>query len=89
MTVKVTNENIDYLIGQWHDSDSEMPLHEYLGLSWNDYIHWVTNGELKQELPEDAWWNTLYNADENCEHNIQSVSGGGVKCTKCNGWFCF
>ncbi|PHE64435.1 hypothetical protein COF68_06250 [Bacillus toyonensis] len=31
----------------------------------------------------------LYNADENCEHDIQPANGGGVKCTKCSGWFCY
>lgn len=32
----------------------------------------------------------LYNADPNCEHNIVGATyGGGVKCTKCKGWFCY
>ena len=34
----------------------------------------------------------LYNADTDCEHNIVAKElwqGGGVYCTKCNGWFCY
>lgn len=39
---------------------------------------------------EKLWWeDTLYDADEDCEHDIQPATGGGVKCTKCKGWFCF
>lgn len=44
--------------------------------------------ELKQ-VTGKYWWEALYSADENCDHDIQPASGGGVKCTKCNGWFCF
>ena len=31
----------------------------------------------------------LWDADHNCVHDIQSAPGGGVKCTKCSGWFCY
>lgn len=31
----------------------------------------------------------LYNADQNCNHNIVPQLSGGVKCTKCGGWFCY
>lgn len=31
----------------------------------------------------------LYNADPDCIHDIVSASGGGIRCTKCNGWFCY
>ena len=29
----------------------------------------------------------LWNADENCEHEI--LAGNGIRCTKCSGWFCY
>lgn len=45
---------------------------------------------MKQDKKKEKhWWEELYNADENCEHDIQPAIGGGVKCTKCSGWFCF
>jgi hypothetical protein len=31
----------------------------------------------------------LWDADPNCKHEEVSQPGGGVKCIKCNGWFCF
>jgi hypothetical protein len=31
----------------------------------------------------------LWSALINCEHNVVSGPGGGVKCTKCRGWFCY
>lgn len=31
----------------------------------------------------------LWEADPNCVHDIQSASGGGIRCTKCSGWFCY
>lgn len=31
----------------------------------------------------------LWDANPNCIHDIQPASGGGVKCTKCSGWFCY
>lgn len=40
------------------------------------------HGEI-QEVQE------LWDADPNCEHDIQPATGGGVRCTKCSGWFCY
>jgi hypothetical protein len=31
----------------------------------------------------------LYEADPECEHEVEDAPGGGVRCTKCSGWFCF
>jgi hypothetical protein len=31
----------------------------------------------------------LFSAAENCRHAVKSAPGGGVKCGKCPGWFCF
>lgn len=31
------NEHIDDLIEQWHNSDSELELHEYLGMTQSEY----------------------------------------------------
>ena len=35
--------------------------------------------------PEDALWE----ADENCNHEIFYTPGSGMKCRKCPGWFCY
>ena len=34
-------------------------------------------------------YDELYDADPNCVHDIYSCLSGGIKCKKCNGWFCF
>ena len=31
----------------------------------------------------------LWDANPNCVHDIQPAPGGGVRCTKCSGWFCY
>jgi len=31
----------------------------------------------------------LWDADPKCIHEIINAQGGGVKCTKCSGWFCY
>jgi len=49
-----TTENIDARIEQWHDSDSPLKLHEYLGLSWIEYSEWVMKGNLIQRVPNDT-----------------------------------
>lgn len=45
-----------------------------------------TYDDLKFEHLRDI---KLYNADPNCNHNIVPQLSGGVKCTKCGGWFCY
>jgi hypothetical protein len=44
--MKHTNENINDKIKEWHDSDSELKLYDYLGWTWDQYIDWVTTNEL-------------------------------------------
>ena len=31
----------------------------------------------------------LLDADPKCKHKIVDAPGGGIKCTKCSGWFCY
>jgi hypothetical protein len=43
----MTNEydKLDDLIDEWHESDTDMPLHEYLGMSKEEYKRFVENDE--------------------------------------------
>ncbi|MNP10512.1 hypothetical protein D3C76_1026650 [compost metagenome] len=34
-------------------------------------------------------WDELWNAKEDCRHNVVLQPGGGVKCTECGGWCCY
>ena len=31
----------------------------------------------------------LWGADEKCVHWIRPAHGGGIRCRRCGGWFCF
>jgi len=44
--IKVTKENIDDLIDEWHEGNSEQKLHEFLGLTEEQYAHYVKTNEL-------------------------------------------
>ena len=43
---KVTNDNIDDLLEEWHNSDSKLPITEYLRLTFKQYGRWVETGIL-------------------------------------------
>ena len=44
----------------------------------------------KKKVKKIAWTkDDLWDADPTCKHNVVCAPGGGIKCTKCNGWFCF
>jgi hypothetical protein len=45
---KRSNNQLDYMIDAWHTGDTEVPLHEYLGVSFEDYGKWV-EGKLSAE----------------------------------------
>jgi hypothetical protein len=41
----VTDEEIDALIAAWHDGPEDgISLHQYLGLTWDEYKTWVYQG---------------------------------------------
>ena len=56
-----------------------------------DRISKIMKGEAttKENILEDYPSDELFDADPNCKHEIVDASGGGVKCTKCRGWFCY
>jgi hypothetical protein len=39
-------DDIDDCIDQWHESESELELHEYLGMTQHEYILWVHDPEV-------------------------------------------
>jgi hypothetical protein len=54
---------------------------------------WPEDEELLQPKissdPKGSPDEELWHADPNCQHDIRSAPGGGVKCSKCPGWFCY
>lgn len=43
---EVLPEEIDDFIEAWHNSDSDLELHEYLGMSWDEYSAWVADASV-------------------------------------------
>ena len=36
-------EDIDDFIDEWHEGEGDEDLHEFLGMSWEEYALWVSN----------------------------------------------
>ena len=51
----------------------------------------LEKGDLKTfegNQPSMDYDSELWDADPDCKHEVISAPGGGVKCTKCKGWYC-
>jgi hypothetical protein len=42
-----------------------------------------------EKMQESLKGTVLHGGDDACEHYIEHAVGGGVKCRKCGGWFCY
>jgi hypothetical protein len=63
-----TDDEMDDLIDKWHESEGNQPLHEFLGMTWEQYAHWVEGKgfllEAKRRCKDcgddiddsDEWW---------------------------------
>lgn len=40
---EITMDKIHDYIDWWHETESELPLHEFLGMTENQYGQWVEN----------------------------------------------
>lgn len=47
--MKDSEKNIDDKIDEWHNSDSDLPLYQYLGMTKEKYVSWV-----KSEMDKDT-----------------------------------
>ena len=43
----MSEKSMDDMITEWHEGDSDMELHEYLGLTLEQYNRWVQIGEIE------------------------------------------
>jgi hypothetical protein len=45
--IMVTLELVEKAVDEWqHDWSIDVPLHQYLGWEYSDYVRWVETGEL-------------------------------------------
>ncbi len=49
---EVLPDNIDDFIDDWHDHDYAVELHEFLGMSWEEYRGWVANPNTLPQIIE-------------------------------------
>lgn len=47
---EVTEEDIDDYISEWHKSTSTLPLHEFLGMTWDEYGRWLEGHDKDLEM---------------------------------------
>ncbi len=43
---EVLPEEIDDFIELWHKNDSDKELHDFLGMTWEEYSAWVADGSI-------------------------------------------
>ncbi len=46
MDGKVLLEEIDDFVDKWHESSQDVSLHEYLGMTWEEYSAWVAEPDI-------------------------------------------
>jgi hypothetical protein len=45
------NERLDEQVEEWHHGEGgAMPLHQYLGMTWEQYAFWTENGDIPPEF---------------------------------------
>ena len=54
------------------------------GTSVKIICKWVEDEEVNKDYQGE-----LFDADPNCKHELILRYGGGVKCRKCGGWYCY
>ncbi|MFL6202755.1 MAG: hypothetical protein ACJ76J_26600 [Thermoanaerobaculia bacterium] len=50
---KAVPAEIDDFVELWHESGSALPLHEFLGMTWEEYSAWVQRPDLLSHIITD------------------------------------
>ena len=45
-------DEIDDFVDKWHESDSSLPIHEYLGMTRDKYLSWVKDPNVLSRIPD-------------------------------------
>lgn len=49
------DNQIDDLLDQWHDQYTDIPLHEYLGMTWGEYMTWVETNSVPSDYTPPSY----------------------------------
>ena len=62
----VTEEDIDDYVDMWHESTCDLKIHEYLGMTWQQYSLWaVRPSKLKEILRELTMFYAVFRNPKN------------------------
>jgi hypothetical protein len=61
-------EDIDNFIDQWHDNPGNQTLHDFLGMTRDEYAQWITNSAALQ---------TILSSRKSAGNSAPSASPGG------------
>lgn len=42
------DRTLEERVAEWHKTETSQPLHEWLGMTWEQYCEWVSKGEARQ-----------------------------------------
>lgn len=61
--MKLTEEQIEDKVSEWHNSDNPIPLHEYIGITWEEYKEYVQGWANTQVEDTTTEWEKKMFAD--------------------------
>lgn len=73
MRGEVSRFLVDDYIDKWHSGFSSQTLHDFLGMTWEEYTHWFAPGSkvLERDMETRAW------KDVQAERHRQDMKWGG------------
>ena len=50
MTGETHPDDIDNFVDEWHESDCNLPIHDFLGMTRDEYFSWVKDPDVLQHI---------------------------------------
>ena len=73
---RATRSDADDWIAAWHESDTDLELHEFLGFTWHEYQSWGTKASNLDEILAAHGWTTPDVADTSLFRITHDVAVG-------------
>lgn len=84
----VLEDEIDDFVESWHeDEGSNQELHEYLGMSWEEYSIWATNPSILPFILSARMRGTSFDVEVNQERlALAARAGSPLEAKKLHAW---
>lgn len=79
-------DEIDDYIDKWHDGDSELPLHAYLGMSRDEYAAWIESPDSLTYIVSARLYNVNYKDVIAQVATMAARSANGSKMPEVRSW---